>query len=137
MQFHPNELFLLYDPSSSTSKQTKAMALDLCSHINEVNVIREKLSTTYWKEILSMASVAPDDILDHSHSDYKDKVADNDYTMNGWLDVLSRMPHLMKGSIAIFNGKAVYCKTPTDIFKLNPKHDSEKNVLPHLKNDHP
>ena len=132
MQFHPNELFLLYDPKSSTGKQTKAMALDICSHINEVDEQHEKLSTTYWKEIVTMAGVEPDALLDHSHPDYKSKVAGNDYTMNGWLDVLSHYPHLIKGSVVIFNGKAVHCQTPTDIFKLGAKKEGEK-ILPHLR----
>ena len=29
MQFHPNELFLLYNPNSNSGKQTKALALDI------------------------------------------------------------------------------------------------------------
>ncbi len=129
MQFHPNELFLLYDPRSNSGKQTKALAMDICNHINEVDVLHEKLSPTYWKEIVSMAGIEPDSLLDHSHPDYKDKVAGN-YTMNGWLDVLSHYPHLVKGAVVIFNGKAVHCTTPTDIFKLAPNRDK---VLPHLK----
>lgn len=131
MQFHPNELFLLYDPRSSSGKQTKALASDFCSHINEVDVVNEKLSPTYWKEIVSMANVEPQTLLDKSHADYQ-KVAGNNYTMNGWLDVLTHYPHLVKGAIVIFNGKAVHCQTPTDIFKLGPRKEAEK-ILPHLK----
>ena len=101
MQFHPNELFLLYNPNSNSGKQTKALALDICSHINEIDATREKLSTTYWKEIVSMIGIEPDAMLDHSHEDYKSKVAGNSYTMNGWLDVLSQNPHLVKSPIVI------------------------------------
>jgi arsenate reductase len=133
MQFHSNELLLLYNPQSNVGKQTKALALDICSHINEIDSVREKLSPTYWKEIVTMLGVMPDDLLDHSHSDYRNKVAGNSYTMNGWLDVLAHFPHLVKAPIAIYHGKATLCQTPTDIMRLGGGESTGKKVLPHLK----
>ncbi|MCI0750952.1 MAG: glutaredoxin [Flammeovirgaceae bacterium] len=132
MQFHPNELFLIFDPHSNVGKQTKAIALDLCSHLNEVDVTHEKLSPTYWKEIVNMLGVQPNELLDHSHPDYKKKVADNSYTMDGWLEVLVQDGHLIKFPIAIYGGMAICCHTPTDIMRLHSK-SSETKVLPHLR----
>lgn len=134
MQFHPNELFLACDPNSNLGKQTRAIAHDICKHINEVDVIHEKLSPTYWKEIVNIAGVHPDDLLDHSHPYYNSKVAAYTYTMDGWLEVLVHDAHLIKYPIVIFSGDAVVCHTPTDIMKLKPK--AEPKVLPHLKNSH-
>lgn len=136
MQFHPNELFLLYNPSTNAGKQTKALALDICSHINEIDATREKLSTTYWKEIVGMIGMEPDAMLDHSHEDYKNKVAGNSYTMNGWLDVLSHYPHLLKAPVVIYHGKAALCQTPTDIMRLGGAVSQGDKVLPHLKKYH-
>jgi len=133
MQFHANELFLLYNPKSNVGKQTKALALDICSHINEVDANNEKLSPMYWREIIGMLNLSPDELLDHSHADYKTKVAGNTYTMNGWLDVLSHFPHLLSSPIAIYHGKATLCKTPTDIMKLGGAISQGIKVLPHLK----
>jgi arsenate reductase len=134
MQFHPNELFLVYDPHSNVGKQTRALARDICAHINEVNVAHEKLSPTYWKEIITMAGVHPNDLLDQSHPDYKSKVSTNTYTMDGWLEVLVHEGHLIMYPIVIFNGCGVVCRTPTDIMKIKPK--VVEKVLPHLKNSH-
>ncbi|HKZ38343.1 MAG TPA: hypothetical protein VJ184_11875 [Chryseolinea sp.] len=134
MQFHPNELFLVYDPHSNVGKQTRALARDICAHINEVDVVHEKLSPTYWKEIITMAGVHPNDLLDHSHPDYKSKVSTNTYTMDGWLEVLVHDGYLVMYPIVIFNSCAVVCHTPTDIMKLKPK--PLERVLPHLKNSH-
>lgn len=131
MQFHPNELFLVYDPHSNVGKQTKAIAMDLCSHINEVDVVHEKLSPTYWKEIVNMLGVAPEELLDHSHPDYKTKIAKNTYTMDGWLGVLVQDGYLVKWPIVIFDGNAVLCHTPTDIMKLKPKANIK--TPPHLR----
>ncbi len=134
MQFHPNELFLVYDPQSNVGKQTRAIARDICKHINEVDIVHERLSPTYWKEILNMAKVHPNDLLDHSHPDYKVKVSTNTYTMDGWLEVLVHEGQLIKYPIVIFNGCAVVCHTPTDIMKIKPKPG--ERVLPHLKDCH-
>lgn len=134
MQFHPNELFLVFDPHSNVGKQTRAIAHDICNHINEVDVIRERLSPTYWKEILNMAGVHPNDLLDRAHPDYKLKVSTNTYTMDGWLEVLVHDSHLIMFPIVIFNGNAVVCHTPTDIMKIKPRLILK--VLPHLKDCH-
>ena len=131
MEFHRNELFLIYDPHSNVGKQTKAMALDLCSHINEVDVMHERMSPTYWREIVTMLGVHPKELLDTTHPEYKTKVGDNDYTMDGWLEVLVHDGYLIKYPIVVFNQSAVLCHTPTDIMKLRPKVDEK--VLPHLK----
>ena len=137
MQFHQNELFLLYDPHSNAGKQVKALASDICSHINEVDVVHEKLSPTYWKEIVTLVGVDPSDLLDHSHRDFKSKVKENNYTMNGWLDILSHYPHLIKAPIVIYHGKGVVCKTPTDIMRLGAGASSGNKVMPHLKKHTP
>jgi len=130
MQFHPNEIFLLYDPQTPRGKQTKAYALSLNKHIHEIDTLHESLGPTYWKEIVNLLHKTPKELLDKSHPDYRAKVAGNGYTMNGWLDVLMHNPQLIKAPIAIYHGKAVLCQNPTDIFKLE---DGEK-VPPHLKN---
>ena len=131
MEFHRNELFLIYDPHSNVGKQTKAIALDLCSHINEVDVMHEKLSPTYWREIVTMLGIHPKELLDVNHPDYRKKVANDNYTMDGWLEVLVHDGYLVKYPIVVFNQSAVLCHTPTDIMKLKPP--AVEKVLPHLK----
>jgi len=132
MQFHPNELFLLFNPQSNSGKQTRAMAKDICSHIHEVDALHDKLIPTYWKEVVTMLGIAPSELLDKSHPDYKSKVGDNTYTMDGWLEVLARNPQLLRAPIAIYSGRAILCETPTDIMKLNVSKAGNK-ILPHLR----
>ncbi len=105
MQFHSNELFLLDNPQSTMGKQTKALAPDICSNINAIDAIPEKL--------------------------YKSKVAGKEYTMNGWLEVLSHYAHLLKAPIAIYHGKATLCQTPTDIMRLGGAVSQGDKVLPY------
>jgi len=134
MQFHRNELFLLYHPHTSTGKQTKALALTINSHVHEVDALHEKLGPTYWKEVITLLGLTPKELLDRSNPQYQSKVAGNTYTMQGWLEVLMHNPELLKAPVAIYNGKAVLCQTPTDIFKLTGgKHAEEAKTMPHLK----
>jgi arsenate reductase len=134
MQFHPNELFLVYDPQSNIGKQTRAIAYDICSHLNEVDIIHEKLSPTYWKEIVNMVGLPVEQLLDQTHPEFKKKVGERNYTMDGWLELLVHDSYLVKAPIAIFKGTAVFCQTPTDIFKLKPAR--EEKTMPHLKGYH-
>jgi arsenate reductase (glutaredoxin) len=133
MLFHQNEIFLLYNPKTSTGKQTKAIAMTLSNHINEVDTLHEKLGPTYWKEVINMLGIIPKRLLDKSHPEYQAKVKGNAYTMNGWLDVLMHNPQLLKAPIAIYNGKAVLCQKPTDMLKLELAPKWEHKLLPHLK----
>ena len=134
MQFHPNEIFLLYNPETSTGRQTRAIARTINTHVNELNVIREKLGPTYWKEVVDLVGLEPKELMDRAHADYQAKCAGNSFTMNGYLDVLMHNPHLLKAPIAIYNGRAVLCQTPTDIFKLGlAAKDKSEKVLPHLR----
>jgi arsenate reductase (glutaredoxin) len=135
MQFHRNEIFLLYNPETSIGRQTKAIARTINRNIYEINAVREKLGPTYWKEVVNFLGLEPKDLLDRSHPDYQSKVAGKTYTMNGWLDVLMHNPHLLKAPIAIYNGRAVLCQTPTDIFKLEvkAKAEPEEKLMPHLR----
>jgi arsenate reductase len=133
MQFHPNELFLLYNPQSNLGKQTKAMAKDICNNIHEIDALHEKLIPTYWKEVVNMLNLSPAELLDPSHPDYKSKVGENSYTMDGWLEVLARNPQLLKAPIAIYDKRAVFCEKPTDIMKLSVTSRSSDKILPHLR----
>lgn len=134
IQFHPNELLLIYhDPNSSTGKQTRAYARSVSNNINEVNLHSVRFTTTLWKEIINMLGLRPKDLLDKSHAEYQAKVRGNTFTMTGWLEVLTNNPHLLKAPIAVYHNKAVLCQSPTDILKLDVHSRSISKVPPHLK----
>jgi arsenate reductase (glutaredoxin) len=135
IQFHPNEIFIVYNPSTYASKQTKAIAMSICNHINEMDATNNKLTTTLWKEIVSMLKVDPSELLDKSSAEYQLKVGDDSYTMTGWLDVLSNNPQLLTVPIAIFNGQAILVRKPTDMLKLENASKASNRVPPHLRED--
>lgn len=133
MQFHPNELFIYYDPVSNTGKQCRAYAKSLSNNVKDVDCRNIKLTTTVWKEIINMLGLRPKDLLDRSQPDYQEKIAGNTFTMTGWLEVLVNNPQMLKAPIAIYQNKAVLCVKPTDILRLDVSSGSESKVPPHLK----
>jgi len=135
MQFHPNELFLYYDASERQGKQVLAMAKSITNNINAVDFRSVKLTTTLWKEIVNMIKLEPKKLLDKSKKEYQEKIAGNTFTMDGWLEVLVRYPHLLKGPVAIYNGKVAFCVTPTDVLRLDVNSTSSGKIPPHLRRE--
>ncbi len=133
MQFHPNELFIYFDPETSTGKQSRAYARSISNNVNEVNFHKTKLTTTLWKEIVNMLGLRPKDLLDKSHWEYQRRIAGNAFTMSGWLEVLQRNPAMLKGPIVIYKKKAILLKKPTDILKLGGNSLTPSKIPPHLR----
>lgn len=132
MQFHPNELFIYYNPSTSVGKQCVAYAQSLCRNVNKVDCEKIPLTTTLWKEIVNIVGVKPKDFLDKSKPEYQDKIARKTFNMTGWLEVLKNNPHLIKAPVVIFKKKGIICTKPTDILKLDISGSSSVKTPPHL-----
>lgn len=133
MEFHPNELTLLLDPKSTTAKKLRAYAYSICKNVNEIDYTTTRLTTTVWKEVVSMLGNDPKKLVNKNHPLYRRKVYGNTFTMHGMLNVLLNSPELLKGPVAIRNGKAILCTNPTDILKLGATAQIREKQLPHLR----
>ena len=132
MQLHPNELTIIYDPALPTAKKLRAMAYSITNNVNEIDYTRTRISTTVWKEILYMLGNDPKSLLNKAHPDYQAKVKGNSFTMNGWLDILSNYPHLLRAPIVVTQGKAILCDNCNDILKLGKSTNTPSRKLSHL-----
>lgn len=119
MKMHPNELFFYFNPSHPVDKQTRAFAQTVTKHINEINIEKEKITTTIWLSILDKLKLRPKDLLNRAHPDYQTHIAGKTWDDEGWLNILVRYPYLVKAPIAIKNNKAVLCTTPNEVLKLD------------------
>lgn len=133
MEFHPNELTLLLDPKSTTGRKLRAYAHSICNNVNEIDYTNTRLTTTVWKEIVTMLGNIPKDLIDKNHPLYKSKVKGNVFTMHGMLDILLNNPELLKGPIAVRKNKAILCTNPMDILKLGITSNIPTKTLPHLR----
>lgn len=118
MKRHPNELFFYYNPDQSGEKQTRAYARSVSNNINEINLQKERITTTGWRNILTKLNLRAKDLLNRSHPEYQARIAGKTWDDESWLHILANSPHLIKAPIAIKRGKAVLCITPLEVLKL-------------------
>ncbi|MBS9525147.1 glutaredoxin [Litoribacter ruber] len=119
MKMHPNELFFYYTPDHSIDKKARAYARSVSRYVNEINIEKEKITTTGWRTILDKLDLRPKDLLNRAHPDYQAHIAGKTWDDESWLQILVKYPHLIKAPIAIKREKAVLCLKPNDILKLN------------------
>jgi arsenate reductase len=119
MKIHPSELYFYHSSSQPIDKQTKAYAKSVTRFVNEIDLLKERLTATQWDQILLMLGLRAKDLLNRAHPDYQQMIAGRDWDEEGWLNILVNYPHLIKSPIAIFRNRAILCKTPTDILKLD------------------
>lgn len=119
MKIHPSELYLYHNSAQLNVKQTLAYAKSITRFVNEIDIIKEKVTTTQWYTLLLKLNLRAKDLLNRAHPDYQNLIAGNDWDEDSWLQILVRYPYLIKSPIAIFRDKAILCNTPTDILKLN------------------
>ena len=119
MKFHPNEIVLIYDPGSEKGKQCLAYANSISKHVREVNTQNTKISPTSWEQILERLHLEPKEVMDRSSDYYQEKIKGREIDTMGMLEILYHSPNLLAGPIAVHGHKAVLCKTPNDILKVN------------------
>jgi len=126
---HPNELLLFYNSDSPISKKTLAYAQTVSDHIKTIEFKNLNYPGTIWKELLDLLKMEPKDLVNKSHPEYLEKINKeevSDFTDADWLTVISHNPQLIKGPIAVKNKKAVLCRGPKDVLKV--EDDSEVKV---------
>lgn len=119
MNFSKRELVLFYDPKSELGKKTLAYAKSISNYINDVDIMHTQLTSTIWKEIINKLRLQPKELMNRSSEYFRDNVEGHEITMRGLLEVLNRNPGILVGPIAMKGDKAVLCKTPTDVLKVN------------------
>lgn len=119
MRVHPSELYFYHSSAQPIDKQTKAYAKSLTNFVNEIDLLKERITATQWDQILKMLQLRPKDLMNRAHPDYQKMIAGKDWDDEGWLNILVKFPHLIKSPIAIFRNRAILCNTPTDILKLD------------------
>lgn len=121
MKTRPNEILILYHPTSSTARQTVALAHTLSTHVQEWDFSKKPLTATQWRDLLNRLDMEPKKLLDKSQSYYQEHIRGREFDDEGWLNVLIRNTDLINGPIVISGEKAILCKIPTEILGLVQK----------------
>ncbi|UCS92679.1 glutaredoxin [Echinicola marina] len=119
MKMHPSELFFYFIPSHPIDKQARAYARSVSRYVNEIDIEKERITTTGWRTILEKLKLRPKDLLNRAHPDYQSLIAGKTWDDESWLNILVKYPYLIKAPIAIKREKAVLCTKPMEILKLS------------------
>lgn len=111
-------MVLLYDRESRKGKQTLAYLIGLTPNVRDVDLMREPISPSYWKEILKRLDLRPKDILDKSQPYYQEHIRGRDFDTESWLKVLSRNPRLVRCPIVLNGKRAMLVDNPSDVLKV-------------------
>ena len=115
---HPVDILIYYDPNSDVGKKTIAYARSMTSHVNAVEYHKTEYTLTQWSELVGMLGMKAKDLLNKSHPKYQELIRGNNFTDQDWLEVLKHNPDLIIAPIAVRAGRAVLCKTPSEVLKL-------------------
>jgi arsenate reductase len=119
MKTHPSELLFYHSAGQPIDKQTKAYAKSLAKFVNEIDVVKQRITATQWDSILLKLGLRAKDLLNRAHPDYQKYIAGKNWDDEDWLKILVKYPYLIKSPIALFRNKAILCRTPSDILKLD------------------
>ena len=118
MKFHPTELFFIYDPTSTYSRQTLAYAYTLTPHVQVHEIGKDPFTTTLWRQILNYLDLPAKSLFNRANRQYQKTIAGGQYNDEDWLNILTHNPHMIDYPIAVLGNRGVLCKSPTDILKL-------------------
>ncbi|MEZ4980375.1 MAG: hypothetical protein R2769_02070 [Saprospiraceae bacterium] len=115
---HNREILILYNPESDSQRRTVAYAKSVTPHVKAYSFADYTKSNLPWIRILRALQLHPKDLLDKSNPYYQEHIRGREFEEDGWLNILSRNPHLIKSPIGIRGNKVVLCCIPKDIYRL-------------------
>ena len=118
MHTHAREIQIYYNPDSSSDRRCVAHARSMGTKVKAYDYAKTPSNGTSWRQIVKNLDCHPKDLMDKSHPYYQQHIRGRDFHMTGWLEILRRNPFLLRAPIAMRGGRAVFCQSPTDIYKL-------------------
>jgi len=112
------EILMYYNEGSRSDRMTLAYARSIVIHIKSYTFDKAPSTTTSWQQILKALAIHPKDLLDKAHPYYQKNIRGRDFDDEDWLNVLKYNPELIKAPIALRGDRAIFCLTPTDIYRL-------------------
>ena len=70
------------------------------------------------RQIIDRLDMHPKQMLNKAHPYYQANIRGSEFDDEDWLNVLLRNPQLFRAPIAIKGKRAVFCVSPTDVYKL-------------------
>ena len=112
------QITLFYSSKSSRAKQTLAYAKAEGLPIQEIDILKTKLTGTQIVELADRLHINVKDLVNQEHSSYKSHFEHHNFSDRDWIKMIQHNPEIMKQPIALRGDITILVETPTDIIKI-------------------
>ncbi len=112
------QITLFYNINSIRAKKTLAFARAKGFPIQEINLLKVKLTGTQIAEIADKLNLDIKDLINQEHPAYSSLYKPHDLDENDWIKMIRHHPEILKQPIALRGDRAILVETPTDIIKF-------------------
>lgn len=112
------QITLFYNSKSVIAKQTLAYAQAEGLPIQEIDLLREKLTGTQIVELADRLKMKVEDLINQEHPAYTSNFEQHSFSTDGWIKMIRNNPEIMKQPIALRGDITILVETPTDILKI-------------------
>ncbi len=112
------QITLFYSSKSSRAKQTLAYAKAEGLPIEEIDILKTKLTGTQIVELADRLHIKVEDLVNQEHPSYKAKFEHHNFSTDDWIKMIRHNPEIMKQPIALRGDITILVETPTDIIKI-------------------
>jgi arsenate reductase len=109
------QVTLFYNPKSERGKQTLAYAKSTGLAVQEVDILKTKLTGSQLAELADKLHIEVADLVNQEHPAYTSHFSHHNYSTDDWIKMIQHNPEIMKQPIALHGETATLIKTPTDI----------------------
>ena len=112
------QITLFYSSKSIRAKQTLAYAKAEGLPIQEVDILRTKLTGTQIVELADRLDLTVADLVNQEHPAYTSNFEHHNFSTDDWIKMIQHHPEIMKQPIALRGNITILVETPTDIIKI-------------------
>ena len=89
--------------------------------IQEIDILRVKLTGTQIAELADRLHMEVADLVNQEHPSYTSNFEHHNFSTNDWIKMIQHNPQIMKQPIALRGDITILVETPTDIIKTESK----------------
>jgi len=112
------QITLFYSSNSVRAKQTLAYAKAEGLKIEEIDILKTKLTGTQIVELADRLNLVVADLVNQEHPSYKSHFEHHNFSTDDWIKLIQHNPEIMKQPIALRGDTTILVETPTDIIKI-------------------
>ena len=112
------QITLFYSSESIRAKQTLAYAQAEGLKIEEIDILKTKLTGEQIAELAERLDMTVADLVNQEHPSYETHFEHHHFSTDDWIKMIQHNPEIMKQPIALKGDATVLVETPSDILKI-------------------